>query len=206
VYSESSVDAAAASLNSAVHEATDQSIPHGSVTGSNFPSWFSRPLRHYILKKNYYHRRFKKNKSDAYDSKLSYYREPVKNTIKSNRSTRLKSIDESLKNNPKKFWNSVSSFRKNKLNSFQLAVDGTHLAAPSQVAEASANHFKSVYDNIASKFVPYSVTSFDAVSSDNLSDADVRRAIKGLKPSKSVGLMLFAALLLRAVLTFLYLY
>jgi hypothetical protein len=40
------------------------------------------------------------------------------------------------------------------------------LAEPSQVAEASANHFKSVYDDTASKFLPNSVTSFDAVSSD----------------------------------------
>jgi hypothetical protein len=38
-----------------------------------------------------------------------------------------------------------------------------------QVAEAFANDFKSVYDNTASKFVSNSVTSFDAVSSDNLS-------------------------------------
>jgi hypothetical protein len=55
VYSESSVDASVASLNSSVHEAIDRSVPQGSVNGSNSPSWFSRTLRHYILKKNYYH-------------------------------------------------------------------------------------------------------------------------------------------------------
>jgi hypothetical protein len=44
------VDAAVASLNSAVHEAIDRSIPLGFVKGSKFPSWFSRTLRHYILK------------------------------------------------------------------------------------------------------------------------------------------------------------
>jgi hypothetical protein len=64
VYSKSSVDAAVASLNSAVHEAIDRSIPLGFVKGSNCPSWFSRTLRHCILKKNYYYRRFKKNKSN----------------------------------------------------------------------------------------------------------------------------------------------
>jgi hypothetical protein len=111
VYSEPSVDAAVASLNPVVHEAIDGSIPQGSVTGSNFPSWFSRTLRHYI---------FKKNKSDVYYNKVSYYRKFVKNTIMSVRSRWLKSIDESLKNNPKKFWNYVSSFRKHKLNPFNL--------------------------------------------------------------------------------------
>ena len=55
VYSKSSVDAAVASLNSPVHEAIDRSIPRGSVKGSSFPSWYSRPLRQYILRKNYRH-------------------------------------------------------------------------------------------------------------------------------------------------------
>jgi hypothetical protein len=73
---------------------------------------------------------------------------------------------------------------KNKSNSFQLVV---------QVAEAFANHFKSVYDNTASKFPYNPITSFDVASSDNLplfpvTDADVRQAIRRLKPSKSVGL------------------
>jgi hypothetical protein len=131
----------------------DRSIPQGSVKGSNFPSWFSCSLRHYILKKNYYHRCFKKNKSDIYYSKFSYYRKLVKNAVKSDRSRWLKSIDESLKNIPKKFWNYVSLVpEKNKLNSFQLLVDGTYLVESSQVAEAFADHFKSVYDYTASKF------------------------------------------------------
>jgi hypothetical protein len=70
---------------------------------------------------------------------------------------------------------------------------GTHLVEPYQVAEAFANNFKSVYDNAASKFPSNPITSFVAASSDNLSlfpvtDADVRKAIRWLKPSKSAGL------------------
>jgi hypothetical protein len=49
-----------ASLNSAVHEATDRSIPQGSIKGSNFPSWFSHTLQQYILNKNYYYRLLKR--------------------------------------------------------------------------------------------------------------------------------------------------
>jgi hypothetical protein len=110
-------------------------FPEALLKGSNFPSWFSCTLQHYILKNNYYYRHFKKNKSDLNYSKFSYSRKIVKITIKSDRSRWLKSIDESLKNNPKKFWNNVSNFRNNKSNSFQLMVDGTHLAVPYQVAE-----------------------------------------------------------------------
>jgi hypothetical protein len=72
-------------------------------------------------------------------------------------------------------------------------VDGTHLVEPYQGVEAFTNHFKSVYDNTAFKFSSNPRTSFDVASSDNLpsfpvTDADVRKAIRRLKPSKSVGL------------------
>ena len=73
-------------------------------------------------------------------------------------------------------------------------VDGTPLVEPYQVAaEVFANHFKSVYDNTASKFPSNPITSFDAASSDNLflfpvTEADVCKAIRWLKPSKSGGL------------------
>jgi hypothetical protein len=68
-------------------------------------------------------------------------------------------------------------------------VDGTHLVEPYQVAEAFANHFKSVYDNTVSKVPSNPITSFDVASSDNLSlfsvtGADVHKAIRRLKPSK----------------------
>jgi hypothetical protein len=62
----------------------------------------------------------------------------------------------------------VSNFR-NKSNSFQLVVDGTHLVEPCQLAEAFANHFKSVYVNTAFKVPSNPATSFDVASTRNLS-------------------------------------
>jgi hypothetical protein len=71
-------------------------------------------------------------------------------------------------------------------------VDGTDVVKPYQAAEGLANRFKLVYNNTSSKFPCNPVTSFAAASSDNLSlfpvtDADIRKAIKWLKPCKSVG-------------------
>jgi hypothetical protein len=90
-------------------------------------------------------------------------------------------------------------------------VDVRHLAEPFQVSEAFADHFNSVYDKTASKFFPNSVTSFDDVSSDNLSffpvtDADVRRGIRRLKPAKSVGLYSIPGLIIKDRTDILYFY
>jgi hypothetical protein len=60
VYETTSVDVAVASLNVAVRGAMEQAIPRGYSCKSKFPHWFSYTLRHYIAKKNYFHRRFKK--------------------------------------------------------------------------------------------------------------------------------------------------
>jgi hypothetical protein len=90
-------------------------------------------------------------------------------------------------------------------------VDGTHLVEPYQVAEAFANYFKSVYDNIASKFPSNPRNSFDGASSDNLplfpvTDADVRKVIRRLKSSKSVGLDGIPGFVIKGCIDFLYLY
>jgi hypothetical protein len=81
---------------------------------------------------------------------------------------------------------------KSKLNPFPLVVENTHLVERSQVAEVFAKHLKSLYDNTACKFPSDPITPFDVASSDNLSlfpvtDAEARKAIRLLKPSKSFG-------------------
>jgi hypothetical protein len=104
MYSITSVDDAVTSLNAVVLNATDQAISRGFIRKSKFPHWFSSALRCYIWKKDYYYKRFKKKNSDYFYSKFSFYRELVKATIKSDRLTWLKSIDDNLKSQPKQFW------------------------------------------------------------------------------------------------------
>jgi hypothetical protein len=128
VYETTSVDTAVASLNAAVRDAMEDAIPRGYSRKFKFPPWFSHTLRHYIAKKNYFHRRFKMKPSDYFYDRFALYRKLVKSTIKSDRLRRLKSIDNNLKSQPQHFWKYVSNFRKHRSHSFQLNVDGMHLA------------------------------------------------------------------------------
>jgi hypothetical protein len=59
VYETTSADTVVANLNAAVRGAMEQAIPRVYSRKSKFPPWFSHTLRHYIYKKNYFHRRFK---------------------------------------------------------------------------------------------------------------------------------------------------
>jgi hypothetical protein len=97
----------------------------------------------------------------------------------------LKSVDNNLNSQPHHFWKYISNFRKQRSDSVQLNVDGTHLVQPNAVADAFAKHFKSVYNNHCSMDFPPLSQSSDILSLAPISDADVCKAIKR---SKSVGL------------------
>jgi hypothetical protein len=77
-----SVDATVASLNAAVRDVVEQAVPCGYNRKSKFPPWFSDTLRYYIGKKNYYHHRFKKKRSDYFTTN-SPSTESLLNTLSS---------------------------------------------------------------------------------------------------------------------------
>jgi hypothetical protein len=62
------------------------------------------------------------------------------------------------------------------------------LAEPTTVADAFAKHFRSVHDNCCLIDLPRHSHSSEFSSLTPVSDADVCKALKRLKPSKSVGL------------------
>jgi hypothetical protein len=122
VYETSSVDVTVSSLNVVVVDAMGQTIPRGFNPKFQFPPppGVYNNLWCYIVKK-YFHRRFKKNRSDYfYDN--AFYRELVKNIVKSDGRTWLKSVDNNLKSQPQHFWKYVSNFRKHRSGSVQLEV------------------------------------------------------------------------------------
>jgi hypothetical protein len=73
VFETSSVDAAVASLNATLQDATEEAISHGYNRKSKFSSWVSNTLMNYIIKKKSFHRRFKKKLADYFYDKFIFY-------------------------------------------------------------------------------------------------------------------------------------
>jgi hypothetical protein len=182
------VDDAVTSLNADVLNAMDQAVPRGFIRKSKFPHCFSSSLRYYIWKNDYYYRRFKKKNFNYFYNKFSFYRKLVEATIKSDRLRWLKSIDDNLKLQPKQFWKYVASYRKRNSTSVQLEVDGTHLAEPCNVADAFAKYFQSVYNTPCTGVFPSLLQSSEFLSLAPISELDICKALRRLRPSKSVGL------------------
>ncbi|PNF28673.1 hypothetical protein B7P43_G08234 [Cryptotermes secundus] len=187
VYGATSADDAVASLNASVQAAMEDAIPRCPTRKSKFPFWYSSSLRYYIGKKNYFHCCFKKKQTDYYYDKFISYRKLVKRTIKTDRLQWLKSIDNDLKSQPHHLWKYVSSFRKHTLGYIQLQVYGLHLDEPTVVAYTFEKHFQSLYDTHCPIDLPPLSQPTEFLTLASISDADVNKAIKRLKPSKSVG-------------------
>jgi hypothetical protein len=187
VYDSTSVDGAIACLSATVHDAVDKSIPYSHAWKSKFPPWFSKALRYYITKKNYYHCRFQKKQTSYYYDKFVFCCKLVKHSIKSDRLRWPEAIDNNLKAQPQHLWNYVYNFRKQTSSPIQLLVDGVYLDEPSAVADTFANHFQSVYNIHCPVESSPLFQSSEVLPLALVSDEDVLKAIKHLKPSKSVG-------------------
>jgi hypothetical protein len=100
----------------------------------------------------------------------------------------LQSIDDNLKTQPKHFWKYVASHRKINFTSIQLEVDGIHLVEPSEVADAFAKHFLSVYNILCPGVFSLPSRSSEFLPLAPIFELGICKALKRLRPSKAVGL------------------
>jgi hypothetical protein len=80
----------------------------------------------------------------------------------------------------------VESFRNRSSTAIQCVVDGTHLVEPYEVADPSANHFQLVYDNPSPGVFPSLSLHSEFLSLSPICDYNIFKALKFLKPFKSV--------------------
>jgi hypothetical protein len=82
----------------------------------------------------------------------------------------------------------VASFRKINSTSLQLEVDSKHLIETCDVGDEFSKHFQSVYNNPCPVVFPTLSSSSEFLSLAPVSDSDIFKVIKRLRPSKSVGI------------------
>jgi hypothetical protein len=81
----------------------------------------------------------------------------------------------------------VVFFRKINFNSIHLEVDGKHIIKPNDVADELSKHFQLLCNNHCPNVSFTLVSSSEFIHLASVSDFDVIKAIKHLRPSKSVG-------------------
>jgi hypothetical protein len=75
---------------------------------------------------------------------------------------------------------------KKNSNSIQLESDGKHLIKPNDITEEFSKHFQSIYHSHCPTVFPTLLSSSEFFPLASVSDSDIIKTIKRLRPSKSI--------------------
>lgn len=158
-----------------------------------FPSWYSSTLVNLIKQKNWHRKKSKSSRAKYYRSRSVSLRALVKRCIKKEHNEYMKSIELSIKNNPKRYWNYVNSIRKSKAQISTVTHEGRDSSGDQDIANAFANHFLSVYDTLVLDFMDTCNELINSVyelgnNSINISMADIARVIQRLQSKNNLGI------------------
>jgi hypothetical protein len=94
-----------------------------------------------------------------------------------------------LKTQPKDFWKYISKFKNNDHVVTQFKVGKNVMREPTCIAEAFAGHFSSIFNSSSSVVIPNNASFIlsNFLNVPSISDSDVKKAIRRLSSSKSVG-------------------
>jgi hypothetical protein len=81
----------------------------------------------------------------------------------------------------------IPSFKKHNAYSVHLDLNATNVVEPVKVAEVFARHFQSVYNTSSPAGYHAGVLSSDILQLPPVSELDILKAIKCLRPSTSIG-------------------
>jgi hypothetical protein len=98
-------------------------------------------------------------------------------------------VEDNLKTQPKVVWKYVSRFKKNEYVVNQLNIGQKVITEPQCIAEAFADYFSTIFNSPPSVVIPNNAQflTSDFLNVPPISDSDVKKAIRHLSSSKSVG-------------------
>ena len=187
---------------SVLYDILDTSVPKSLPFKTKYPFWFTKTIIDNIKLKNSYLNRFKRYGNISDFELFRTTRQIIKSEIHNARRNYIRSVEQTLKLNPKTFW----SYYRNKnatKSSSQMYYNNCELLNDIEVAEAFKNYFSSVYSNSSTVLSQNNesnlcITSVDLIKINYISHAEIENSIKSLKASSSAGLDLIPAFIIKA--------
>lgn len=191
-YSLNNVDDKVTYITETIQTAMSNCIPTSSPKISMFPIWFSKTSIYLTKRKNHFHKLFKRTGNTNYQSNFIQFRKSAKRSIKIDKITYFKNLNDNISKNPKKFWEYVKSIRNGFHSNISISSNNTSTSDPQTVSELFANKFADAFTSGGTS-VPSPDSAHrlheDSYASPNLiiSPGMVTWSIKCLKPSFSKG-------------------
>ena len=171
-----------------VKKICDVNVPHGNLRkGSNVP-WVNKELRKLMKKRNRIFKKAKKTSKVTQWDKYRQLRREVKKKIRSSYVHYLQNdICNSLKHNPKLFWNFIKSRKCDRGTIECLNVNGTIITEDQQKADAFNVQFNQVFRDRAN--LPQSEFNSNVPTMEDIqcTEAEVLKLLKNIDASKAQG-------------------
>ena len=185
------VDDAVDAFYDRFYKCLDASIPKKCTPGvlrkPRFPSWFSRELIGKINKKNGLHNRVKNEKADEYERVLLVtLRKEIKLQTKEEYTIYKRNIEQNINCDPQSFWAFINNMNKGQSGlPTEMSRDGIIYKGSSEISNAFAQFFSSVYENNKSHTrIEQNWGNFNFAK---VTEEDILISIKKLKAKKTTG-------------------
>lgn len=173
------------------YHALDNSVPKTVSCTSNFPPWFTYSIKRDINKKSRIRKKLKLNNNDENLAReFKNIRKKIKKDINLAYINYCSLIENGIKTDAKKFWSFLKSKKKSNFVSYRMYLNGDYLETNSEIANAFAVNFESVYyinQNMQQDNNYLSENNISLFNIGQITAEEVEHALKSCKSKKSVG-------------------
>lgn len=190
IFMSTNVEEATNVFNSILYNTIENCIPTSIVKRNDcYPKWVSTELKKLIQCKKIAHINYKSNNSiDCYKI-FSDLRNKCKSLSKKCYSDYITDVEQTIKSNPKHFWNYVKSLKDNNGCPRSMYSGRKHADNDQEIVDLFADYFSSVYehnnDNVTLPEFKY--TNVTDISTCHISLDDVNKKIRSLDCNKGSG-------------------
>lgn len=176
-----------------LYSVIDIHVPKTKICKQKFPTWYTPEIKQMIKLKSRLHNKFKQTKSGADYIEFSNIRRQLKWKLKLAYRSYCQLQESCIKDDPNMFWNFIKNKKSNSSADHILVYEDEVLITDSQKCEAFAKCFKAVYTNEVTDINIAEIAKspisdkVDILKIDEISENDLVKSFKTLKPKKSKG-------------------
>ena len=166
----------------------DKNVPYYRKTKYHYPQWYTKTIIFNIRQKTRILKRYKNfgNESDLMEFKR--LRTLIKLQISEAYSCYLADVENSISDDPKKFWTYINAKKRKSRIPGKVYKDGISYDNPQAIVDAFATFFESTFINSGdSNQLPQCESSLPFFNISKITEEQVVKAIKSLKNSFTTG-------------------
>ncbi|XP_063931794.1 uncharacterized protein LOC135143785 [Zophobas morio] len=141
------VDDACNNLYNTIYGLFEQYVPLAKYKTSKYPLWFTKHIIQLIKQKSRHWNKYRKTKAQYHYDRVKSLSTEIRREVKKEYAMFIRNTENSIKNDPKRFWSFFNAKRKSTSIPGRMTHDGNELTTSADIVQAFADQFASVFSN-----------------------------------------------------------